>query len=45
MRSIRLRQYFQRFRNLIQKKPSFTLTQYSLILNYIEQAFSYKIKV
>jgi hypothetical protein len=45
MRPIWLRQYLQRFRNLIQKKPSFTLAQYPLIFNHIEQALSYKIKV
>ena len=45
MRSIRLCHYLQRLRNFIQKKPSFTLAQYSLIFNNIEQALSYKIKV
>lgn len=45
MWSIRLRQYLQRFRNLIHQKPSLPLAKNPFTFDYIHQAFANKIKV
>lgn len=45
MRPIRLRQYLQRFGNLIHEKPSLPLAKSPFTFDYIHQALANKIKV